>query len=317
MPRCAILDDYQGVARAMADWSPLDGRVALDFIGRHLTGSDLVDRIAPCEIVVAMRERTPFPASLLDRLPRLKLLVTSGMRNGAIDMEAARARGVTVCGTASSSTPPVELTWALITGLARHLAVETGALRSDGPWQSTVGTDLAGATLGLLGLGKIGQRVARIGRAFEMEVIAWSPNLDAERAAAAGARLVDKATLFGESDICSIHLVLAETTRDIVGRAELAAMKPTALLVNTSRAGLVEAGPLIETLQERRIAGYGVDVYDEEPLPSGHPFRSLANVLATPHLGYVTRGNYARYFAEAVEDIAGFLDGQPVRVLNG
>lgn len=316
-PRCAVLDDYQGVALASADWSPLADRVDVRVLREHLADRDaVVAAVEDCEIVVIMRERTPFDAELLARLPRLRLLVTSGPRNASIDLAAARARGVVVCGTASSPAPPTELTWALLLGLARHVRTEAQALREGGPWQSTVGSDLAGRTLGLVGLGKIGARVAAVGRAFGMDVVAWSQNLTEERAAEHGARLAeDRLDLFASSDFVSLHLVLSDRTRGLVGEDELRAMRPSAYLVNTSRAGLVDRGALLRALREGWIAGAGLDVYDTEPLPAGDPLRTLPNVLALPHLGYVTEANYARYFGEAVEDIEAFLAGTPVREL--
>jgi len=315
--RCAVLDDYQGVSLEYADWASLGDSIEVTVFKEHLDGEDAVaSALAKFEIVVAMRERTPLTSGLIDRLPRLRLIVTSGMRNASIDLAAAEARGIVVCGTRSASQPPAELTWALILGLARGLVTETAGLRTGGPWQQTVGTDLAGATLGLLGLGKIGSQVARVGQAFGMDVVAWSPHLTAERAAEAGVRLApDRRGLFAEADFVSLHLVLADSTRGIVGADELAAMKPTAYLVNTSRAGLVDTPALLAALEQRRIAGAGLDVYDVEPLPADDPFRRLPNVIATPHLGYVSRRNYRGYFTEAVEDIAAFLAGEPVRVL--
>jgi phosphoglycerate dehydrogenase-like enzyme len=247
----------------------------------------------------------------------LRLLVTTGMRNASIDLTAAAAAGVTVCGTASSVTAPVELTWALILGLARQLTVESGAVREGGPWQSTVGRDLHGRTLGLLGLGKIGSRVARVGSAFGMEVLAWSRHLTSERAAAEGARLADsKEDLLRRSDFVSVHLVLSERTRALLGEAELRAMKPDACLVNTSRAGIVDRTALLRALREGWIAGAGLDVFETEPLPAEDPLRSLPNVLATPHLGYVTEANYRTYYGQVVEDIAAFLTGEPIRLLH-
>ncbi|MGC5655485.1 UNVERIFIED_CONTAM: D-2-hydroxyacid dehydrogenase family protein [Kocuria sp. CPCC 205315] len=264
----------------------------------------------------SLRERTPFPASLLQRLPRLRLLITSGLRNAAIDLPAAREHGITVCGTTSNTEPPVELTWALILGLTRHLLPEATALRERGPWQHTVGTDLHGATLGLLGLGKIGSHIARIGAAFGMDVLAWSQHLTAERAAAAGARLADsKEALLTEADIVSIPLVLSDRTRGLLGVNELALMKPDALLINTSRAGIVDQDALLEVLWNHRIAGAGLDVFDTEPLPADDPFRDLPNVLATPHLGYVTARNYRTYYTQAVENIQAFLDNRPLCTL--
>ena len=264
-----------------------------------------------------MRERTPFPASLLARLPRLRLLVTTGMRNASVDVAAANSCGVTVCGTPSSSTPPVELTWALILGLMRNLVPESTAFRAGGPWQSTVGRDLAGATLGVVGLGKIGSRVATIGQAFGMDVVVWSPNLNDERAAAAGVRRADQfGTLLSQSDVVTFHLVLSDHTRGLLGTDELAFMRRSAYLVNTSRAGLVDTSALVAALTAGRIAGAGLDVYDEEPLPADHPLRNLPNVLGTPHLGYVTENNYRAYFMGVVEDIAAWQAGRPIRTLS-
>lgn len=311
--KCVILDDYQGVALGLADWSAVETRS----VREHITDQDeLVAAIEDCEIVVVMRERTPFPAELFARLPRLRLLVTSGMRNASIDLEAADRHGVTVCGTAGSSTPPTELTWALILGLVRGILPEATSLRQGGPWQHTIGLDLHGSTLGLLGLGKIGTQMAGVARAFGMDVTAWSQNLTPERAAAAGARLApSKRDLLAASDVVSIHLVLSDRTRGLVGAEDLAHMRPTAYLVNTSRAALVDQPALVAALRTGVIAGAGLDVFDEEPLPADHPFRTLPNVLATPHLGYVTWGNYRTYFREAVEDIHAFLAGTPIREL--
>lgn len=312
--RCVILDDYQDVAAAYADWGSLPG-VETVTVGDHRQGEELVDLLAGTEIVVAMRERTPFPATLLQRLPDLRLLVTTGMRNASIDLDAAAERGVTVCGTESSSTPPVELTWALIHGLTRHLLTEATGLRRGERWQQTVGVDLEGARLGLVGLGRIGTRVAAVGQAFGMDVVGWSPHLTEDRAAAAGVRLVPKDELMATSDVVSLHLVLSDSTRGIVADDDLALMKHTAFLVNTSRAGLVDTAALVDALATRRIAGAGLDVFDVEPLPPDDPFRSLPNVLATPHLGYVSEANYTRFFTQAVEDVAAWLAGEPVRVL--
>ncbi|NGN66580.1 D-2-hydroxyacid dehydrogenase family protein [Streptomyces sp. A7024] len=316
--RCAILDDFQGVALGMADWDRLRDRVEVRAVREHLGGEDaVVAEIADCDIVVIMRERTPFPASLLTRLPKLKLLITSGMRNASVDREAAALEGVTVCGTASSPAPPTELTWALLLGLARHVVPEANALRTGGPWQSTIGADLHGARLGLLGLGKIGGRMAAIGRAFGMEVAAWSQNLTAERAAEVGASPAGSLDeLLRTSDFVSVHTQLSDRTRGLIGERELALMKPTAYLVNTSRAAIVDQRALIDALHRGRIAGAGVDVYEHEPLPADDPLRTAPNLLGLPHLGYVTRGNYAeRFFPQAVEDIEAYLKGAPVRVL--
>ncbi|SFL60190.1 D-2-hydroxyacid dehydrogenase family protein [Methylobacterium pseudosasicola] len=318
MQTCLILDDYQNAALGLADWARLSDRLAVSNITDHIADRDaLVSRIEQAEILVIMRERTPFPADLLERLPRLKLLVTSGMRNLAIDGAAARARGITVCGTESSPTPPTELTWALILGFARHLPLENRNLRDGGPWQSTVGMDLAGATLGVLGLGKIGSRVAAIGRAFGMRVIAWSPNLDDARAAAAGVeRAESKEALLEASDVVTIHLVLGDRTRGLLGEAELRRMRPSAILVNTSRAPIVDQAALVRALEESWIAGAGLDVFETEPLPADSPFRRLPNVLALPHVGYVTRNNYRTFFTQAVEDIEAWLAGAPIRLLS-
>jgi len=316
---CAVLDDYQGAALTLADWSPLDGRVEVRTVREHLGDrGELVAALADCEIVVAMRERTVFDADLLRSLPRLRLLVTTGMRNASIDLGAAAEFGVTVCGTASSSTPTVELTWALILGLARHVTAENRALRDGGPWQSTIGQDLSGRTLGLLGLGRIGTQVARVATAFGMEVLAWSEHLTAERAAQAGAALAGgREDLLGRSDVVSIHLVLSDRTRGLLGEPELRAMRAHAYLINTSRAAIVDRGALLRALREGWIAGAGVDVFDTEPLPADDPLRSLPNVLATPHLGYVTEQNYRTFYAHAVEDIGAFLAGTPIRPLAG
>lgn len=315
--RCVILDDYQGVATTYADWSTLDG-VEVSTVRDHVADEDALALVLQgAEILVLMRERTPLTRTLLGRLPALRLVVTTGFRNASIDLDACRDYEVTVCGTGSLATPTVELTWALILGLARHLVAESGLFADPStPWQSTVGRDLAGATLGVVGLGRIGSRVARVARAFDMEVLAWSPHLTEERAAAEGVRLTSKEGLFSGSDFVSLHLVLSETTRGIVGAPELAAMRPTAYLVNTARAGLVDTDALVQALGAGWIRGAGLDVYDEEPLPPDHPLLRLKNMLAVPHLGYVTEGNYRTFFTEAVEGVAAWLDGKPVRVLT-
>ena len=316
MRKCVILDDHQGVALKYAEWSVLADRVAVTSLREHVADEDaLVDHLADADIVVVMRERTPFPERLFKRLPKLSLLITSGMRNAAIDLSAAG--DVVVCGTGSSSTPPAELTWGLILGLARQIPFENAHLRRNGPWQSTVGVDLNGRRLGIVGLGKIGTRVARIGQAFGMTVAAWSPNLTDERAAAVDVeRIASKEELLASSDFVTIHLVLGPTTRGIIGADDLRRMRPDAFLINTSRAALVDQAALIQALEENRIAGAGLDVFDEEPLPADHPFRRLPNVLATPHLGYVSDDNYRTYFTEAVEDIEAWLAGSPIRVLG-
>ncbi|QJS11889.1 D-2-hydroxyacid dehydrogenase family protein [Streptomyces argyrophyllae] len=315
--RCVVLDDFQGVATRLADWSVIEDQVEVVALREHLDGEDaLAAALAEYDIVVTLRERVPFPGSLIARLPRLRLLIASGMRNSVIDYAAAEAHGVTVCGTASSSTPPVELTWALLLGLARGIVQESNALRGDGPWQSTVGADLHGRRLGLLGLGKIGGRVAQVGLAFGMRVSAWSQNLTERRAEEVGVELAgSKEELLRDSDFVSVHLALGDRTRGLVGAAELALMKPTAYLVNTSRAAIVDQDALLAALHEGRIAGAGVDVFDVEPLPDGHPMRTAPRLLATPHLGYVSHANYTTYYGQAVEDIQAYLAGSPVRRL--
>jgi phosphoglycerate dehydrogenase-like enzyme len=315
--RCAVLDDYQHAAPGAADWSAMADRVEVRAFDRHVADeAELASLIADCELVVIMRERTPFPASLFDRLPNLRLLVTTGMKNAAIDMDAARARGVTVCGTTSRTEPPSELTWALILARARHVVEESTSFRTNGPWQSTVGADLRGSTLGILGLGKIGLRVARVALAFDMRALAWSQNLTADRAAAAGVQLASsKEQLLAESDFVTIHLILSRRTRGLIGAPELKQMKRTAYLINTSRAAIVDQDALVQALREGWIAGAGLDVFEQEPPEADDPLRSLPNVLATPHLGYVSRENYRTYYGEAVENIVAFLDGSPIRVL--
>jgi phosphoglycerate dehydrogenase-like enzyme len=316
---CAVLDDFQRAATEFADWSPLADRVDVVCHDTHFADEDaLAAALADADIVVTLRERVPFPASLIARLPRLKLLIASGMRNSVIDYAAAEAHGVTVCGTASSSTPPVELTWALLLGLARGIVEESNALRTGGPWQSTVGADLHGRRLGLLGLGKIGGRVAQVGLAFGMQVSAWSRNLTQERADEVGVALAPSLPdLLRTSDFVSVHLALDDRTRGLLGPAELALLKPGAYLINTSRAAIVDQDALVAALHEGRIAGAGVDVFDTEPLPADHPMRTTPRLLATPHLGYVSRANYTTYYGQAVENIQAYLAGSPVRRLTG
>lgn len=316
--RCAILDDYQNVALELVDWSSILDRVDVQSFNNHFESEEqLVEVISDIEIVVIMRERTPFTASLFEKLPNLKLLITSGMRNASIDLKAATNNGVTVCGTSSMSEPPTELTWALLLNLARQITKENNEFRNNGPWQSTVGGDLYGKRLGLLGLGKIGSRMAVIAQAFGMEVIAWSQNLTKEQADKFGVRLAtSKEELLETSDFVSIHLVLSERTKGLISKKELQLMKASAYLINTSRAAIVDQEALIEALREKWIAGAGIDVFEIEPLPENHPFRRLPNVLATPHLGYVSERNYSTYYHETVEDIQAFLNGNVLRQLN-
>jgi phosphoglycerate dehydrogenase-like enzyme len=312
--RVAVLDDYQRVAAELGSWDRLDADVT--FFADHLDDDDaLVARLEPFEVVVAMRERTPFTAARLARLPSLRLLVTTGMRNASIDMAAARERGVVVCGTDMVGGTTAELTWGLIVGIARGIVVEDARLRA-GDWQTTLGTDLGGATLGVLGFGRLGRRVAEMASAFEMDVIAWSQNLDAGEARAAGVEPVERDELFERADVLSIHTVLSDRTRGLVGARELSLMKPTAFLVNTSRGPIVDEHALAAALHAGTIAGAALDVYESEPLPVDHPLRMAPNTVLTPHIGYVTRRSYEVCFRDAVEDIAAFLEGEPVRVLN-
>lgn len=314
--RVAVLDDYQGIADTV-DWSAIPRPLDLLSLREHVApGDELVARLADREVLVAMRERTTITADLLARLPSLKLLVTTGPFNAAIDVAAAHRLGITVCGTGGIITPTVELTWALIHALQRNLIGEDAALRA-GNWQTTVGADLAGATLGLVGVGRIGRLVADVGHAFGMRVAAWSPNLTAERAGQAHAELLDRRGLFATADVVSIHLVLSETTRGVVGRDELAAMKPSAVLVNTSRGGLVDEEALVEALRSNRIRGAGLDVYSQEPLPAGHPLTTLRNTVLTPHLGYVTENCMDRFYRDIVDDIAAYCAGTPQRLVTG
>ena len=305
--RIAVLDDYQDVALTMADWSVLDGRAGVTVFNDHLAEPDaVVARLQPFDVVCVMRERTPLTRAVIERLPKLRLIASTATGNASIDLEAAAERGVQLVHTSYSPAPTVELTWALILAGARHLIAENAALRGGG-WQRQVGDDLAGRTLGLLGLGSIGAAVARIGQAFGMKVIAWSQNLTAERAASAGAELVTKEELFRQADIVSIHLRLSGRTRGLVGAAELALMKPTARLVNTSRGPIVVEADLVAALEGGKIAGAAIDVFDQEPLPPDHPFRSLPNLLATPHIGYVSRGLYERFYRDTVQNIVQWL----------
>lgn len=317
--RIAILDDYQGVALESADWSGLDADI--EVFRRHLGDADaIVATLGGFDVIVAMRERTPFPRAVLSRLPRLRLLVTTGMRNAAIDVAAANDLGVVVCGTRGGAAPTVELTWALILGLVRGVASDDAVVRAGG-WQTAVPGDLEGSTLGIVGLGRLGQRVATIGRAFGMDVIAWSPHLTEERAATVGATAVSKAELFERADVVTVHLVLGEATRGLIGAEDLRRMRRTAVLVNTSRAAIIDQGAMLRAVAERWIAGLGLDVYEIEPLPADHWMRHPdaaggTRVLRSPHMGYVTRGNLRTFYGDAVEDIAAFAAGAPVRQLT-
>ena len=312
--RIVVLDDYQQVAGEFADWSGLDAEV--EFISRPIVDDDdLVKVLHGAEVVVAMRERTAFTAGRLERLPDLRLLVTTGRVNASIDVEAARALGIVVCGTESTTSATPELTWGLILSVLRSIPAEDAAVRGGG-WQSTVGGDLDGHRLGVVGLGRLGTKVARVGAAFGMEVVAWSQNLDAERADGLGVRAVSKDELFSTADVVSIHYKLSERSRGLVGAAELEAMKPGSILVNTSRAGLVDTDALITVLEAGGIRGAGLDVHDEEPLPVDHRLRSTPRTVLTPHLGYVTEDTYRIFFTQAVEDIAAWISGEPIRVIG-
>jgi phosphoglycerate dehydrogenase-like enzyme len=314
--RCAILDDYQNVALSMADWSKVASDIDITVFNKHLGAADnVVAALQGFGIVCAMRERTAFPRGVIERLPDLELLITTGMRNASIDLEAANVHGVTVCGTPAFGSGTAAIAAGLMLDLARRISYENARLKAGAPWQTTVGLDLEGTTLALLGLGKLGTRMAEIGNAFKMSVIAWSQNLTAERCKEAGAELVSRDELFRRADFLSIHLQLSERTRGLIGRSELALMKTTAFLINTSRGPIVAEPALLAALREKRIAGAGLDVFDIEPLPLDHPFRSLDNVVLTPHLGYVTEQNYRAFFAGIVDDIRAFLDGKPIRVL--
>jgi phosphoglycerate dehydrogenase-like enzyme len=317
--KIVVLDDYQRVARGYGPFESL-ADVEVEVRHEHIADpEELFATLRGAEIVVAMRERTPFPASAFARLPDLRLLVTTGMVNAAVDLTAAAAHGVTVCGTTMSgsavSSNTAELTWALILAVRRHVVTEDRALR-DGRWQTTVGTDLAGSTLGILGLGRLGSQVARIGHAFDMRVTAWSQHLTPARAADAGVEWVDKQELLATSDVLTVHLKLSERTAGLIGAVELAAMKPSAVLINTSRGPIVDQTALIAALAGGTIAGAGLDVYDVEPLPAGDPLRGAPNTVLLPHLGYVTQDGYRTMYRQIVEDIAAWRAGAPVRVLT-
>ena len=315
MHRIAVLDDYQAAAATYTDWSRLP--VPADVVEFHDYVADedaLVARLAPFDIVVAMRERTPFPRSVLERLPTLRLLVTTGARNASIDVQAAVEHGITVCGTGAHPSGPVELTWALILAVARHLPQEDAAMRA-GAWQQTVGTDLAGARLGVVGLGRLGEKVARIGQAFGMDVAAWSQNLSDERAEEVGARRVEKDELLATADVVTIHLQLSDRTRGLIGRSELERMKAGAILINTSRGPIVDEVALLDALRAGTLVGAGLDVFDQEPLSADHPLRQERRAVLTPHLGYVTEKTYEVFYRDAVEDVAAFLSGAPLRLV--
>ena len=312
--KVAILDDYQGVALQLADWTAVKAKADITVFRDHLSDlAALVERLKPFDVVCVMRERTPFSRTILEQLPNLKLLTSTGARNASIDLDAAHEQGITVCGTGYSSHGAIELTWALILAIVRNVPAEIASLRA-GQWQISVGADLKGKTIGVVGLGNIGAKIARIALAFGMNVLAWSQNLTRETAEQHGARLVGKEELFRHADIVTVHLVLSRRTEGIIGASELNLMKPSAYLVNTSRGPLVDENALINALKSRTIAGAALDVYNIEPLPESHPFRSLDNVLATPHIGFVTEDTYKIFYRDTVENITAWLSGKPVRV---
>ncbi len=305
--KIAILDDYQGIAMKLADWSSIPGSPEIQVFRDHEFDLErLAERLLPYDILCIMRERTPMTAALIERLPNLKLIASTGSRNAAIDLEGARRRHVDVVHTGYSSTPTIEFTWAMILAVARKITIENASLRSGG-WQTGVGSDLRGQTLAVLGLGSVGGPVAAIGKAFGMRVIAWSPNLTRERAEPSGAHLVSKGDLFREADFLTVHLVLSHKTRGIVGESELALMKPSSYLINTSRGPLIEETALIKALEERKIAGFAVDVFEQEPLPVNHPLRRLTNVLATPHIGFGSQSLYETFYRDSVKNITNWI----------
>jgi phosphoglycerate dehydrogenase-like enzyme len=314
--RCAVLDDYQNVALKLADWSKISGDVDVTVFNQHIGGPDEVHRaLKDFDIICMMRERTPFRRNTIEALPNLKLLITTGARNASIDMAAAAERGITVCGTSSFGNPTTGITFGLILELTRRIGFEHARLKARQPWQVTLGPDIEGMTLGIIGLGKLGVRVAGVAKAFGMKVIAWSPNLTAERCKEVGVEYATKEELFRQADIVTVHVQLGDRSRGLVGAKEIGLMKPTAYIINTARGPIVDEKALLAALTERRIAGAGLDVFDVEPLPLDHPFRKMENVVITPHLGYVSLQNYQHYFPDIVEDISGFIGGKPVRVI--
>ena len=313
--RCAILDDYQNVALKVADWSKVSGTVDIKVFDRWIPPAQVPSALKGFEIICAMRERTRFPREVIEALPDLRLLITSGMRNAAIDVKAANDRGVVVCGTAGSGNPTAGIAIGLMLELTRRIGYENARLKNGAPWQTTIGIDLEGKTLGIVGLGRLGSKVARVAQAFGMTVLAWSQNLTPDKAREAGVTYASKEELFRSSDIISIHVLLSDRSRGLIGAKDLALMKPTAYLINTARAAIVDQAALLAALVERRIAGAGLDVFETEPLPVDHPLRKLDNAVLTPHLGYVSVQAYEVYFREMVDDIRAYLDGTPMRVL--
>jgi phosphoglycerate dehydrogenase-like enzyme len=317
MVQAAILDDYQNVAMSFADWSPIARDVEIKVFNKPFGSHDeAIKALQGFAVVVGMRERTPFPRKVIEALPDLKLLITTGARNNSFDVKACAERGVTVCGTGAAGSPTTGIAFGLMLELTRRIGFENARLKAGAPWQTTIGRDLEGLTLGVLGLGKLGQRSAAVGKAFGMTTIAWSQNLTEEKAKAAGADYVSKDDLFRNADFVTIHLVLSDRSRGLVGAKELGLMKKSAYLINTSRGPIVDEKALIAVLNSKSIAGAGLDVFDVEPLPLDHPFRKMDNVVITPHLGYVSEQNYRKYFPDIVEDIRAWLDGKPVRVIE-
>jgi phosphoglycerate dehydrogenase-like enzyme len=315
--RCAILDDYQNVALSAADWSKVSRDLEIEVFNAHLGAADkVIAALEGFDIVCAMRERTAFPRDVIEKLPQLKLLITTGMRNASIDVAAAKARGIVVCGTPAVGSPTSGIAIGLMLELTRRIGYENARMKAGVPWQTTIGLDLEGLTLGVLGLGKLGARTARIAQAFGMKVIAWSQNLTPEKCQEAGVAYAGKEDLFRQADIVTIHLVLSQRTRGLVGAKELALMKSSAYIINTSRGPIIEEAALLAALRGKTIAGAGLDVFDVEPLPLEHPLRKMDNVVLTPHLGYVAMQNYRAYFAGIVDDIRAFLDGKPARVID-
>ncbi|MGB9319651.1 MAG: D-2-hydroxyacid dehydrogenase family protein [Pseudolabrys sp.] len=317
MFRAAVLDDYQNVALTFADWSPITRDVEVKVFDKPFANkAEVIKALQGFAIIVGMRERTPFPRKVIEALPDLKLLITTGARNNSFDVKACSERGITVCGTGVVGSPTTGIAFGLMLELTRRVGFENARLKAGAPWQVTIGRDLEGLTLGILGLGKLGQRSATVGKAFGMKTIAWSQNLTPEKAQAGGAELVTKEDLFRSADVVTIHLVLSDRSRGLVGAKELGLMKKTSYLVNTSRGPIVDEKALIAILQSKSIAAAGLDVFDVEPLPLDHPFRKMDNVVITPHLGYVSEQNYRKYFPDIVEDIRAWLDGKPVRVVE-
>jgi phosphoglycerate dehydrogenase-like enzyme len=315
--RCAILDDYQNVVLKMADWSPVAKDVEIKVFNAPLGGQDkVIEALADFDIVVGTRERTPFPRAVIEKLPKLRLLITTGARNASFDLEAAKERNVVVCGTPGTGNPTAGIAIGLMLELTRRIGYENARMKSGELWQTTIGHDLEGQTLGVVGLGKLGSRVAQIAKAFGMKVMAWSQNLTPEKCREAGVDYASKEDLLRQSDFVTIHLILSPRTRGMIGAKDIGLMKPTAYLINTSRGPIIDEGALLAALREKRIAGAGLDVFDVEPLPLDHPLRGLDNVVLTPHLGYVSVQNYRAYFAGVVEDIRGWIDGKPVRVMT-